>query len=82
MNSKKYPAALECIAEEFHVPMGTVLNMYELELMSLRTNARILSYLSVLATKHVKMALWKERLYHDGRLKVEYGDEHLKNNSG
>ncbi len=56
-----YLTFIQRLADEFRVSVERVLPLYEQELMSLRENARVTAYLSVLTTKHVRDALQEEQ---------------------
>jgi hypothetical protein len=58
---KAYLAFIQRLADEFQVSVEQVLPLYEQELMSLRGDARITAYLSVLTTKHVRDALQEKK---------------------
>jgi len=52
---------INSIADEFQISVEEVLTLYEQELMTLRSTARVTAYLSVLTTKHVRDALYEEK---------------------
>lgn len=49
------------LADEFQISVEQLLPIYEQELVSLRDNARITAYLSVLTTKHVRDVLQEKK---------------------
>ena len=57
----EYLNFINSIADEFQISVEEVLTLYEQELMTLRSTARVTAYLSVLTTKHVRDALYEEK---------------------
>jgi len=57
----EYLNFINSIADEFQISVEEVLALYEQELMTLRSTARVTAYLSVLTTKHVRDALHEEK---------------------
>ncbi len=57
----EYRNFINSIADEFQISVEEVLTLYEQELMTLRSTARVTAYLSVLTTKHVRDALHEEK---------------------
>ena len=57
----EYLNFINSIADEFQISVEEVLTLYEQELMTLRSTARVTAYLSVLTTKHVRDALHEEK---------------------
>ena len=57
----EYRNFINSIADEFQISVEEVLALYEQELMTLRSTARVTAYLSVLTTKHVRDALHEEK---------------------
>ncbi len=60
-----YLTFIQRLADEFRVSIEQVLPLYEQELRTLRGNARVTAYLSVLTTKHVRDALHEKKLRHE-----------------
>ena len=56
---KQHADAIQAIAQQYGVNESTVKEIYELELARLKSNARIKTYLSVLATRLVREAVLK-----------------------
>jgi hypothetical protein len=59
-DATEYLAFIQRLADEFRISVERVLPLYEQELITLRSNARVTAYLSVLATKHVHDVLQEE----------------------
>jgi len=57
----EYLNFINSIADEFQISVEEVLTLYEQELITLRSTARVTAYLSVLTTKHVRDALQEEK---------------------
>ena len=57
----EYLTFIQRLADEFRISVEQVLPLYKQELMTLRGNARVTTYLSVLTTKHVRDALYEEK---------------------
>ena len=53
----EYLTFIQRLADEFRISVEQVLPLYKQELMNLRGNARVTTFLSVLTTKHVRDAL-------------------------
>lgn len=64
-DTTEYLTFIQRLADEFQVSVEQVLPLYEQELMSLRGNARITAYLSVLTTKHVRDVLHEKKRHHE-----------------
>lgn len=64
-DTTEYLAFIQRLADEFQVSVEQVLPLYEQELMSLRGDARITAYLSVLTTKHVRDVLHEKKRHHE-----------------
>ncbi len=56
----EYLAFAQSLADEFRISIDRVLPLYERELTTLRNNARVTVYLSLLTTKHVRDVLHEE----------------------
>ena len=52
---------IQRLADEFRMSVEQILPLYKQEFMSLRGNARVTTYLSVLTTKHVRAALHEDK---------------------
>lgn len=52
---------IQSLADEFRISVEQVLPIYEQELLTLRSNARVTTYLSVLTAKHVRDVLHDDK---------------------
>ena len=59
---KLHFSAIHTIADRYHIDESTIREIYESELEKLKYNARVKSYLSVLAERHVKNILYESRV--------------------
>jgi hypothetical protein len=54
---RQHDRAMERVAREIHRPVEEVRPLYESELAALRQGARVKDFLSVLASRHVRLQL-------------------------
>ena len=59
--SAKHERAIEALAQQSHVPIDHVAQLYERELAALTVSARITGFLSILTTRKVREILRQRR---------------------
>lgn len=69
---KLHFSAIHALADHYHIDESTIREIYESKLEELKYSARVKSYLSVLAERHVKNFLHESRLASSGTAQHEH----------